>query len=120
FYLLWPFLVGKLPERRLLPVLLGIMGLAIGFRLLALATLTEPRLTSAYVQTPTRMDALALGALLSVLFRRLPAPTLRSWSVVLLPLTGATIFADFYLEKGLWPGSQFVRVFGLTLIGVFY
>ncbi len=120
FYLLWPFLVARLPERRLLPVLLGMIGLALGLRVAAMAMLTEPVVTSAMVQTPTRMDALAFGALLTLLFHRLPAATLRRWAMVLLPLTGATIAADFFLEKGLWPGSNFVRSAGLTLFGIFY
>ena len=120
FYLLWPFLVARLPERRLLPVLLAIIGVAIGFRLLALATLVEPTLTSAYVQTPTRMDALALGALLCVLLRRFPALALRRYAVVLLPLIGLICLTDFFLEKGLWPGSKFVRTIGLTLFAIFY
>ncbi len=120
FYLFWPFLVACLPERRLLPALLGMIGLAIGFRLLAMATLAEPMLTGAFVQTPTRMDGLACGALLTVLFHRFPHATLRRWALVLLPLTGFIFAADFFLEKGLWPGSHFIRSIGFTLFGVLY
>jgi peptidoglycan/LPS O-acetylase OafA/YrhL len=120
FYLLWPFLVARLPERRLLPALLGIIGIAIGVRLLAMATLVDPMLNGAFVQTFARMDGLACGALLCVLFRRLPATTLRRWCVVLLPLIGAILLTDFYLEKGLWMGSPFTRGLGFTLFAIFY
>ncbi len=120
FYLVWPFLVARLPERRLLTVLLVIIGCAIGIRLLALATLTGPMLEGAFVQTPARMDGLACGALLTVLFRRLPAATLRRWSLILLPLIGAIFLADFYIQTGLWVGGNFIRTIGFTLLAVFY
>jgi peptidoglycan/LPS O-acetylase OafA/YrhL len=120
FYLIWPLLVARLPERRLLPVLLTIIGLALGLRVLAMATLQEPMLTGAFVQIPTRMDGLAFGALLTVLFRRVPVPKLRSWALVTLLLAGVALAGDFFLERGLWPGSTFIRGLGLTLIGLFY
>ncbi len=120
FYLLWPFLVARLPERRLLPVLLAVIGLALGLRVLAMATLQEPFLTGAYVQTPTRMDGLAFGALLTLLFRRVPTARLRKWALVILPLTGAVLLGDLYKEVGLWPSSTFMRSIGFTTVGLLY
>jgi peptidoglycan/LPS O-acetylase OafA/YrhL len=120
FYLLWPFLVARLSEKRLLPTLLGIIGLAIALRITALFTLTEPTLSGAYVQLFTRMDGLSCGALLCVLFHRFPTTTLRRWSLILLPLLGTIFLTDFFLEKGLWVGSHFTRIPGFTLLAVFY
>jgi peptidoglycan/LPS O-acetylase OafA/YrhL len=120
FYLLWPFLVARLSERRLLPVLACIIALAIVFRGVAMASLVEPTLTAAFVQTPARMDGLAMGALICLLFRRLPADNIRRWSLVLLPGAAAVLGADMYLEKGLWPGSHFIRSVGFTLVAVLY
>ena len=120
FYLVWPFLVALLPPRRLLPALVGIILLAIAIRLVAMTTLTGPMLEGAFVQTPARMDGLACGALLSVLFRQVAEATLRRWALVLFPVIGAIFLTDFFVEKGLWVGSHLVRSVGFTLLGCFY
>jgi peptidoglycan/LPS O-acetylase OafA/YrhL len=120
FYLVWPFLVAFLPERRLLPALLGIIGLAMTLRIIALFTLTGPMLEGAFVQTPARMDGLACGALLTVLFRRVSPATLRRWALILFSAIGAVFLVDFYREKGLWMGGGLIRTVGFTMLGVFY
>ena len=67
FYLAWPLLVWMLPRRRLALVCLGLVAGAFALRLGIHRTTFNA--TAAYVLTPARMDALALGALVAVAAR---------------------------------------------------
>jgi len=120
FYLFWPFLVMWLPERKLPVALLWVIGMAFTLRLTAIALLQEPHLTGAFVQTPLRMDALALGALLPVAYRRIPPPALRKAALRAFPVSGAILAGDFLVEKGLWPRSNFICSIGFGVIAIFF
>lgn len=65
FYLFWPLVVWLTSPRALLRTCLAAVVLALGFRLLA----TGWNAWAAYVLTPSRMDALALGGAIAVLAR---------------------------------------------------
>jgi peptidoglycan/LPS O-acetylase OafA/YrhL len=64
FYLVWPLVVFLVPRDSLRSFALGIVGLALALRLALAATTIPPWFT--YFATPCRMDALAMGALLSL------------------------------------------------------
>jgi peptidoglycan/LPS O-acetylase OafA/YrhL len=64
FYLIWPWVILRVPERNLATVCLGIVLVAIASRLGIYWTLHNPDMV--YMFTCTRMDALALGALAAV------------------------------------------------------
>ena len=67
FYLAWPLVVWLLPPRRLAVACLGIVAGAFALRFAIHHT--SYNATAAYVLTPARMDALALGALVAVAAR---------------------------------------------------
>lgn len=93
FYLLFPLAVWYCSRKQLVRLLWGAIVLAIVVRSYLLYRLPEQHELQ-YVLTPSRIDALALGCLLTVVLRsglRLPPP--RWWAgagVVLLGLVGLT------------------------------
>ena len=68
FYLVWPFLVLLLPERRLLPGLIAVFATAPVFRI-AMYTL-EPDLVMVGLLAPSCLDALGIGAIFALLKHR--------------------------------------------------
>ncbi len=77
FYIFWPLVVHMASPRGLVRICLAAIALAFGFRLVA----TGWNSWAAYVLTPARMDALAMGGCLAVLARdgRASALIRRSW-----------------------------------------
>jgi peptidoglycan/LPS O-acetylase OafA/YrhL len=70
FYLLWPFLVRHAGRRGVLALSTLLVFIAIGSRLYVRHRLGEPiGHGAAYMFTPCRMDALAIGALVAALLR---------------------------------------------------
>ncbi|HEX3986569.1 MAG TPA: acyltransferase [Acidobacteriaceae bacterium] len=90
FYLVWPFLVLRLPRRRLIGVCFGIMALAVTLR----GLFFEIHLPiAAYTWTICRADSLAVGAIVALSFRD-PSDwkILSTWARRLaLPALGALI-----------------------------
>jgi len=68
FYLIWPFVVRFVDERRLLPICGFVAAGAFAVRCALLAGGAEP--VAAYVLTPARLGTLATGAALAVAARR--------------------------------------------------
>lgn len=68
FYLLWPFVVRRLDDRKLLAVCVGIVAGAPLLRLAVHLAGGDP--LAAYVATPCRLDPLAAGAAIAVIERR--------------------------------------------------
>jgi peptidoglycan/LPS O-acetylase OafA/YrhL len=68
FYLIWPFVVRAVDERRLLPLCGLVAAGALAMRCALLAAGAEP--VAAYVLTPARLDTLATGAALALVARR--------------------------------------------------
>lgn len=90
FYLIWPVLILTVPHRQMLPVMWGIIGVAIATRV-GLASMDVPYLIVKKF-TLTCMDALSLGAVIACLHYRYgpgcaQLQQLRRWSTVAgLPL----------------------------------
>jgi len=67
FYLVWPLVVLTVPRKPLIGICLGLI---VGALALRIGLMTRGvSLISLYVSTPTRMDGLAVGALLALLAR---------------------------------------------------
>jgi peptidoglycan/LPS O-acetylase OafA/YrhL len=69
FYLLWPFLIIRLPFQRMLWLFLSIVLVAVGLRWYWIAHFPPPQLAT-YVLLPFRMDSLAMGGLIAWIWRR--------------------------------------------------
>jgi peptidoglycan/LPS O-acetylase OafA/YrhL len=125
FYLLWPILVWRCDERRLPFYLLTIISGAFVCRLLMIPLVGE---TNIFWFSPCRMDALALGALLSVGVRRpeYARNVLKAcrWGLlvmgplllVLYPLTSGKSFYIMQTLKYLLAAVAFTALLG-TVIG---
>ncbi|TAE49901.1 MAG: acyltransferase, partial [Bacteroidetes bacterium] len=67
FYLVWPFLILFLPQKRILPAILTVLAGGVLFRLYLL--MTGGTYISTYISTPSCADALAMGGLLAWMWR---------------------------------------------------
>jgi peptidoglycan/LPS O-acetylase OafA/YrhL len=68
FYLVWPLLVRRASERRLLQICAGTIVVALALRVLLVVAGASP--LAAYTLTPCRLDTLATGAGIAILARR--------------------------------------------------
>jgi len=109
FYLAWPLVVWVLPRRRLALVCLGLVAGAFALRLGIHRTTFNA--TAAYVLTPARMDALAIGALVAVAARE-PSwwPPVRRGAPWLLAVAAAAVAAVWVHQGGLFGGDPVVQV----------
>lgn len=71
FYLFWPFLIYFLQKKALILATIGIILLSVFARIIAALVSDDPTSTLfiAYYSTITRLDTLALGALIAIVFR---------------------------------------------------
>jgi peptidoglycan/LPS O-acetylase OafA/YrhL len=123
FYLVWPFLVLKLPRRRLMGVCFGLMVLALSLRI-SLFCLHFPYAT--YTWTVCRADSLAMGSVVALAARD-PGDwkTLLRWARRLaLPALGAIILGlILHPQSAGGPANSptfFMNTFELTLLGIFF
>src|SRR5512137_2924489 len=109
FYLFWPFLVWLLPRRWLAAACLGLVAGAFALRFAIHRTTFNA--TAAYVLTPARMDALAMGALVAIAARE-PAwwPRVRRAAPWVLVASAAAIAAVWVHQGGLFGGDPVVQV----------
>lgn len=118
FYLAWPILVAVTPARHLAAVCVGaIAGSAL---LRAGFYLATHDWIAAYVWTPFRIDALALGSLAAVVLARTPdRAVLRRRAVAALALSGGLLALAFAFTAWTRDGL-FVPIAGYTLLAVFF
>jgi peptidoglycan/LPS O-acetylase OafA/YrhL len=109
FYLVWPFLVWLLPRRRLAWVCLGLVAGAFALRFAIHRTSFNA--TAAYVLTPARMDALAMGALVAIAARE-PAwwPRVVRGAPWVLGAAVAAVAAVWVEQGGIFGGDPVVQV----------
>jgi peptidoglycan/LPS O-acetylase OafA/YrhL len=117
FYLIWPLVVRRFEGKQLERVCVGLIALAPAIRL---GVAVFNRTFNAYVLTPCRFDALAMGGLLAVLLRSEEGVNrLRTWSV----RTAVASFAGF-LSIRASHGPQFLDSImvtaGISLIDLFF
>ena len=118
FYLLWPFVVYRLKLHTLIMTSIMLIAGALVMRIVAVWLINPDAI---YVLTFFRMDGLALGALLALLW---PMPehkaAIRYWARVAMPITGLFILGLFCYKganSSLDPLSQTI---GYTASILFY
>lgn len=119
FYLVWPVVVLLFNRRLLIAVAVAMIVTAFTLRIVLLAQGDFPLLI--YSFTPTRMDDLAIGALIALLVRG--AETRRylamfAWPVAGISLIGLIVL--FFARSGLPALDPWILRAGLTLIGLFF
>ncbi len=109
FYLAWPLVVWVLPRRRLALVCLGLVAGAFALRFGIHRTTFNA--TAAYVLTPARMDALAMGALVAVAARE-PSwwPRVRRVAPWLVAASAGAVAVVWVHQGGLFGGDPVVQV----------
>jgi peptidoglycan/LPS O-acetylase OafA/YrhL len=118
FYLVWPLVVFFLKRRSLIAIcvvcIVGAFLVRVGF-----AWFGNP--TAAYVLTPSRADALAIGGLLALLGR---GPhglgTLSTWAWPTFVVAGAGLGAIFLVKQGLGTEDPVVVTIGFSLIAFLF
>ena len=118
FYLFWPLVVFLLRPRALMAVCLVIIVGSLGVRLgLAHAGYA----LAAYVLTPARMDALAVGAILALVARRVDGlvPLLR-WAWPVAGVSAVVLAAMIARRGGLYPIDIAVNTAGFTLVALLF
>ncbi len=117
FYLAWPVLVLLLPRRRLALLCVALVGAAFALRLGIHRTTFNA--TAAYVLTPARMDALAMGALVAIGARE-PGwwPRIRRAAPPALAVSVAAVAAVWIRQGGLFGGDPVVQVWAFGPLAV--
>jgi len=119
FYLAWPMLVWLLSPRRLAAASIGLIVLA--FLVRFGIHHTSCNTTAAYVLTPCRADALAVGALVALGVRQ-PAwrERLRSSAPWVLAAASAGVAAIWVARGVFFGGDPVVQVFGFSALALGY
>jgi peptidoglycan/LPS O-acetylase OafA/YrhL len=108
FCLFFPLLVWALQRQTLAKALAGAAVAALAIRV-ALTVAMPSNLIGAYVLTPCRMDALAMGGLIAIAIRERPEWLRKSWIG-----WGAAFFAAVWELAGNSPWSGAMRTIGFT------
>jgi len=116
FYLVWPALVFALSRRNLIRTAVGIAAAAMALRVLLVSTAGAS--VGVYVLLPTRMDGLALGAVLAGLARERDAwPRLRRWAPAVAGGAILTLTAIFRREW-LLPSGTLTEMAGYAALAL--
>ena len=118
FYLFWPFLILLLSRRRAM-ILCGLI--LIASPALRWILVLQDQVWAAYILTPCRLDTLAAGALLALLFRELGdlqrlIKVLRAGACI----SFALLVGLFFARQGLRGDDPPVTVLGLSLLALFF
>jgi peptidoglycan/LPS O-acetylase OafA/YrhL len=118
FYILWPWIVFAASRRRLLYICafmyLGAAAIRIGL-------CAQGRWLAAYALTPTRMDALAVGAFLALLMREpLGYKAAVRWAKPVLTYSTLSLATMFVLRKGLRSDDPVVIAFSSSLLALVF
>jgi peptidoglycan/LPS O-acetylase OafA/YrhL len=116
FYLLWPLAVLAFGRQQLIRLSIACMIIAFVLRVISPLGMSP---LDGYMLLPTRMDALAAGAVVALLIRSDEGRNfVRTWAAPSLYATGILIFALFQHKWGLYELNPLVRTFGYTLLAV--
>lgn len=130
FYLVWPAVVYFFSRSTLIRICIGAIAFALAFRCYLLATGVNP--VALHVLTPSRLDALAVGAFIALVVRDEGGiERLAAAARVLVPAIGLLLLANFFYrydmhsgrdgEEGLFSANlPEVQTVGLTVIAIFF
>ena len=115
FYLAYPLVIAVCPSARLRPLLAACAALALAGRCIA-AGLGASALT-AYVNTPFRMDSLALGGVVATLYLD---GTLRRWTAACRGVCclGAAVIVTLCATHRIYHEELIIRTAGFTIIAL--
>jgi peptidoglycan/LPS O-acetylase OafA/YrhL len=116
FYILYPLLIAMIPPKRLRTALFAAIVTALALRV-ALAITVPGHWWLQFVLMPSRMDDLAMGALIASYFRTSTWP-LRSAATLSLAALGALLVSAIVYFAGPSWQSSFVGTIGFTAIGL--
>ncbi len=119
FYVVWPWVVFALSRRTLMRACVGIvigsLGLRVALRIIAHLAF------AAYVLTPSRMDALALGGLLALIAREAGGLTcLARWARLAAVSSAVFLGMIFVWRHGLAFLDTVVQTIGFTLLAILF
>ncbi|MGB0768211.1 MAG: acyltransferase family protein [Phycisphaeraceae bacterium] len=119
FYLFWPLLVYFLPRRAMLAACVVVIVLAFALRVVDEHLYNLPG--NPYQATHARMDALALGGLIAMLFRRPGGwASARKWALSAMLIGGALMLAYAVTQHGIGHKKPIERTVGFTVIAFFF
>ncbi|MBX3378910.1 MAG: acyltransferase [Phycisphaeraceae bacterium] len=130
FYLVWPAIVFLFSRKSLLRICVGAIGFSLAFRCWLLYTGVNP--VALHVLTPSRLDALAVGAFIALAVRHEGGlDRLAAVARVVIPVFGLALLGDFVFryvtksgrkgEEGLFSANlPEIQTVGLTVIAVFF
>ncbi len=119
FYVVWPWVVFVLSRRTLMHASIGIMAGSLGLRVALRFMAHLP--FAAYVLTPSRMDALALGGLLALLAREPDGLTrLVRWARSAVVLSTVFLGIIFIWRHGLAFLDAVVQTIGFSLLAILF
>jgi peptidoglycan/LPS O-acetylase OafA/YrhL len=131
FYLLWPLVVWKFSARQLKWICLAVIAVSTSCRALIVFEHWQYRI--AYLATPCRLDGLAIGGLIALMFARDSLQrSLWWWATSLLLASGAALaaivsqthhfyeFVDPRLGDWQLPDSALVMVPGILALNIFF
>lgn len=118
FYLVWPIVILFFGRSNLIRICVWCIGGALVARV---ALNLAGYQTAAYVLTPARMDALALGALLALTARGPVGLThIARWAQPVAGLLGLLLCAMVVWRRGLVPHDPVISIVGHTLLACFF
>jgi peptidoglycan/LPS O-acetylase OafA/YrhL len=118
FYLAWPLFVFYLGGRNLLRLCVFLIVASLAIRL---QLMWQGEILGAYVLTPARLDALALGGVLAVIANK--AGGLQPWrrlAGLVGGMSAIALGAIAIWRRGLWSGDTVTGTVGLTLLACFF
>ena len=119
FYLVWPLLVRKLTRQNMIRLCVAIIVLQPVLRQLLYSFASERWILNAYCTTPTRMDGLAIGALIALILREDGGlARLAKWARVMLPVGVIGTLVCFFLIGEAEPRTYPFGVYGYTTVAL--
>ena len=120
FYIFWPLVIYFFGRRTLCRVCIGLALCALASRA-ALSFYADNSYPAIYVLTPTRMDALTVGALVALLFRGSTSQTLLyQWAFRVFVFSGILLSGIFIWRNGIQDFDPIIYTIGYTLIALFF
>ncbi|MEO7432879.1 MAG: acyltransferase [Dokdonella sp.] len=118
FYLVWPLVVRLTGRRGVVAISLALIAIAMATRIALRQHFGDPvGIEAAYMFTPSRMDALAIGALIAALLRE---PRNASWMMARDPrslaLAGGALLGASLVLGHLQRTGAVMQTFGYTLV----
>ncbi len=118
FYLLWPLLIYIFSRRRMATFCIGLVFFTYSLRLILLNSGYSP--TAIYVLSPTRLDALAIGAFIALVARsKNGLKQLLPWTYNLMPVTGV-ILSYFLLTGSINKKLTIMIQYGYSVVAFFF